>query len=191
VTEPIEWKITKVAGTPMDWSEDTGYNLVWIQDPAYPNDPTKQLLTLPITYLNDAHRAFLMQLDMGRGPEFDEFLNVEAHFQLSAEVITYVTSLTQMLVLTRDPHDFNDRIEVSEGLGSNTVKTPEHHAARYIGAVWRHALVGQDLSDYRYLSLMVAASSTLANNGSPPNPYLTVNRDYGRMGFFLGSPVYA
>jgi hypothetical protein len=193
--EPIEWKRIKWGRTPVDFGEDTGYNFVWIQDPAYPNDPTKQILTLPIMLVNEAHPAFLMTLDMGRGPLPDEIIACWANFQLTVDVVSYAVSLTQGFVLTRDPHDLSsDRIEVSEGFGSNLAKLPEHHGARSFYDEFRHyqTYVGRDLTPYRYLSVRVAAQSSGVNSvGTYQNPYMKVDRDYGSAGFSLLSPVYA
>jgi hypothetical protein len=192
VTEPIEWKLTAWGRTPIDYGEDTGYNLVWLPDP---NDPTKQILTLPMTLANEGHPAFLMTLDMGRGPEPDEIIACWTNFQLTVDVVTYAVSLTQGFVLTRDPHDMSsDRIEVSEGFGSNLAKLPEHHGARSFSDEFRHyqTYVGVDLTPYRYASVRISAQSSAVNSaGTYQNPYMKVDRDYGSFGYKRRTPVYA
>jgi hypothetical protein len=158
--------------TPADWAEDSGHGLVYVGS----------VLTLPVTVANDGYRAVLMQLDLGVGPSPDEILSATSMFQLTND-LTYAVSLSEIFKLTQAPTDL-DGIELSEGSGSNITKAAEHHGARTMARQWRCPNDEVDRTAYRYLSVVVSASSTAATSGV----YLTVNRDYGQLDCMRWTP---
>ena len=110
------WDIIAYDSTPMLYAEDTGSGLVWVQKDPLPAAP---ILTLPVTLVNDAAKAYLMRLDLGEGPQPYDILDLSAMFQLTSE-LTYDVSITEMFVLTTDPTTltgpvWDNRIELNEG----------------------------------------------------------------------------
>jgi len=178
------WDIIAYDSTPMLYAEDTGSGLVWVQKDPLPAAP---ILTLPVTLVNDAAKAYLMRLDLGEGPQPYDILDLSAMFQLTSE-LTYDVSITEMFVLTTDPTTltgpvWDNRIELNEGAGSNINKHPEHHGARTMARKWMCPDDGVDRSAYRYLGVQVAGGSSVASDPPIAGQYLKVDRDYGHFDY--------